>query len=226
MHSESNEYSDLAFSQLIPLQQEFLRDSMHRGKRTAWLNALAEIKGIVISQDDDDEEIVAKIGGWYLESFADLGTREGKCACGQSIRYVYHVKHAISKESLDLGSTCIETYTGLDEKTVAAVIKSMKKIDLELDEILKKLVNGWRLMLSIPPDLSLPCDIQQHLSLDLPLLDRQVLRLKKLIANHLQKNENSPYMVVNVNQKVDHRAHQKIDHQDKMNPPVGWVTFS
>lgn len=184
MHKEDVGYQDQAMSQLTQEQQDFILNTMRRGKKTTWLNIMAEMKGIVIHPADDEETIARKIGGWILEHFDDLGTREGKCECGQSLRYVYHVTHSETKDSLELGSTCIENYTGLDAKTVEAVIKGMKAIDRERDEILRKVFDGWRLPFDIPEDLQLPSDIEQHLYHQLPLLERQEHRLRKIISNH------------------------------------------
>ncbi|GAB1528948.1 MULTISPECIES: hypothetical protein [Brevibacillus] len=191
MHIEGVSYRDLAMSQLTTEQQDFIMSTMRRGKRSAWLTIMAEIKGIVLSPEDDEEVIARKIGGWILDHFDDLGTRDGKCECGQSLRYVYHVTHIESKDSLSLGSTCIERYTGLDAKTVEAVIKGMKVFDFEKDEILQKVVNNWMLPFDIPSDLVVPTDIQQHFDVGLPLLDRQVSRLKKLILKYRHEQKRS-----------------------------------
>lgn len=191
MHIEDVSYRDLAMCQLTTEQQEFIMSTMRRGKRSAWLTIMAEIKGIVLSHEDDEEVIARKIGGWVLDHFHDLGTRDGKCECGQSVRYVYHVTHIESKDSLSLGSTCIERYTGLDAKTVEAVIKGMKVFDFEKDEILQKVVNNWMLPFDVPSDLVVPTDIQQHFDVGLPLLDRQVSRLKKLILKYQHEQKRS-----------------------------------
>lgn len=184
MHEEQESYRDLAMSQLTADQQDFIMNTLRRGKRSVWLNVLAERKGIVIAPEDDEEEIARKIGGWILERFHDRGEKDGRCECGTPIRYEYHVMHMESGDHLCLGSTCIEQYTGLDAKTVDAVIKGMKVFDLEKDEILGKVINNWTLPFNIPQDFTLPIDMKQHLDLELPLLDRQVSRLKKLIDKH------------------------------------------
>ncbi|WP_126429906.1 hypothetical protein [Brevibacillus marinus] len=184
MHDLEGSIYDRAISLCTVEQQEFINNMMRRGKRTAWLNALAAIKGIVVSPYDDEETIAQKIGGWILYHYEDFGARQGKCECGQAIRYAYHVVHVETGDELTLGSTCIERYTGLDANTVAAIIKGMKVIDLEREEILRKIIAGWKLSFEIPAGLELPSDIQQHLDLQLPLLDRQITRLKKLVDNY------------------------------------------
>lgn len=180
---------DQAMSLLTSEQQNFILNLMKRGKRTAWLNVMAAMKGVVISLDDDEQAIVEKIGGWVLTDFEDLGTRDGKCECGQSIRYVYHVTHVENQKRLVLGSKCIESYTGLDAKTVSEIKNGVKKIDYELDEILDKVVNGWRLNFDVPETITIPNDIQQHLAMGLPLLDRQVARLKVLIDTYYREKQ-------------------------------------
>lgn len=190
MHIEETSYRDLAMNQLTPAQQDFIMNTLRRGKRSAWLTIMAEMKGIVILPGDDEETIAQKVGGWILERFDDLGSRTGKCECRQSIRYVYHVSNVETNYTYSLGSTCIQTYTGLDSKTVDAIIKGMKVFDLEKEEILKKVINDWSLPFSIPSGMEIPEDIRQHLELELPLLDRQEARLKKLIkAYHEEKRK-------------------------------------
>ncbi|PPA84169.1 hypothetical protein C4A76_18205 [Brevibacillus laterosporus] len=212
MHMEEDDYWNLAMKSLSIEQQTFIQQQMRRGKRTAWLNTMAEVKGIVLSPTDDELTIEKKIGGWILENFDDLGVRNGKCECGMSIRYVYKVVHVETRDSFTLGSSCIQTYTGLDAKTVNKVINKMKLIDLEKDEILKKLVNGWRLPIFIPKGLELPTDIKQHLELELPLLDRQLLRLKKLINK--SQVEKQQIILPDVEKKTNKKTQEDIPKFD------------
>jgi len=178
---------DEILTQLSQEQRDFIDNHMRRGKRTQWLNTMAEIKGVSISPDDTFEEICKKVGGWVLTSYEDRGTRDMKCECGRSIRHVYYVTNMELQEDLILGSTCIQLYTKLDANTIALLKRGMERIDLERDEILRKIESGWRLPFHVPDNIEIPLDIQDHLVLNVPLLDRQVARLQMFINNYLHE---------------------------------------
>ncbi|HDX9643571.1 TPA: DUF3895 domain-containing protein [Bacillus mobilis] len=126
------------------------------------------------------------------------------CECGRPLRYQYIVKNLVTDKILKFGKDHFEKHTGLSSDIVKAVIKGMYHIDHELDEILIKISSDWSLfedlgVSSIPDGLIMPIDIREHLELDLPLLDRQVMRLKGdlRVYNALKKN------VVKENDSVD-----------------------
>ncbi|RAV20529.1 hypothetical protein DQG23_15805 [Paenibacillus contaminans] len=81
-------------------------------------------------------------------------------------------------------------HTGIDAKTVQAILKGFQVIDYELSEILGKVKEGWKLsnaVRDIPADLELPPDIAEHIKLGLPLLERQTAKLKALVREHLDR---------------------------------------
>lgn len=104
------------------------------------------------------------------------------------LRYQYVVKNIKTEDIRKFGITHFEEHTGFPPSLVKQIIKGIEKIDYEKDEILTKLESGWRLeyeqIIDIPSEVKIPKDIQQHMDLDLPLLDRQIKRLKQLIADH------------------------------------------
>jgi hypothetical protein len=187
-YSKLNELiRDEVISRLLPEQKDFIDNHMRRGKRTQWLNIMAEIKGISLVDSDDYDTIVSKVGGWVLSNYEDRGVRDQKCECGRPIRHVYHVTNLDTRDELLLGSKCIQDYTNLDAATVGRIKRGMESIDLERDEILRKIEDGWRLPFFVPDDLELPADIREHLSVGLPLLDRQVARLNVLVQNYARQ---------------------------------------
>ncbi|MFI8716189.1 hypothetical protein [Brevibacillus brevis] len=187
-YSKLNELiRDEVISRLLPEQKDFIDNQMRRGKRTQWLNIMAEIKGISLIDSDDYDTIVSKVGGWVLSNYQDRGVRDQKCECGRPIRHVYHVTNLDTRDELILGSKCIQDYTNLDAATVGRIKRGMESIDLERDEILRKIEDGWRLPFFVPDDLELPTDIREHLSVGLPLLDRQVARLNVLLQNYARQ---------------------------------------
>jgi len=167
-------------------QVNFLKDELKRGKRTVFANTIATQKGLRIPENATYEDIEHLVDSWILIGYVDAGhvTPELKCECGRSLRYQYHVINKQTKEERRFGIDHLELHTGIDAKTVAEILNGFSKIDLELDEILLKLDAGWSISVeSLPPfqHLPLPKDIQQHLELHLPLLDRQVSRIRRLI---------------------------------------------
>ena len=62
-----------------------------------------------------------------------------------------------------------------------------------MDEILIKIMDGWVLenewLPPIPEDMILPKDIAEHLENEIPLLERQVNRLRYEIRKHLKERK-------------------------------------
>ncbi|MEB9381785.1 DUF3895 domain-containing protein [Bacillus cereus] len=161
-------------------QQEYLRNFLKRGKQTAFASVLARLKG---DESEGDAEHIST--QWMLIDYIDAGavSYDHLCECGRPLRYQYIVKNLVTDKILKFGKDHFEKHTGLSPDIVKAVIKGMYNIDHELDEILTKISSDWSLSESlgvsfIPDDLIMPIDIREHLELDLPLLDRQVMRLK------------------------------------------------
>ncbi|MGG3759602.1 DUF3895 domain-containing protein [Bacillus anthracis] len=171
---------DRIMGSLSDEQQDYLRNFLKRGKRTAFASVLARLKGDGL--EENAEHISTQ---WMFIEYIDAGkvSNEHPCECGRPLRYQYIVKNLVTNKILKFGKDHFERHTGLPSSIVKAVLKGMYKIDCELDEILNKISSGWSLfedldVSSIPDDLIMPIDIREHLELDLPLLDRQVMRLK------------------------------------------------
>ncbi|MHA4142121.1 DUF3895 domain-containing protein [Bacillus cereus] len=186
---------------LLDEQQDYLRNFLKRGKRTAFASVLARLKG---GESKEDVEHIST--QWMFIEYIDAGevSNEHLCECGRPLRYQYIVKNLVTNKILKFGKDHFERHTGLPSSIVKAVLKGMYKIDCELDEILNKISSGWSLfedlgVSSIPDDLIMPIDIREHLELNLPLLDRQVMRLKDDLRsyNTLKKN------IVKENDSVD-----------------------
>ncbi|MGN7299757.1 DUF3895 domain-containing protein [Ferdinandcohnia sp. SAFN-114] len=171
-------------------QQQFLSQTLKRGKKTVFTNILALSKA---SSENENIEDIAN--SWEWVDYIDGGTvtPDLKCECGRSLRYQYIVKNLITNKIVKLGIKHFEDHTGIPGHLVKDIIKGFEKIDYELDEILTKHMNGWSLQTVglnfIPENLVIPSAIQSQLELDLPLLDLQVDRLRKLIWGELKKTK-------------------------------------
>lgn len=170
-----------AYDSLTPEQQVFLDEYLKRGKKTKWLNILAQFKGIALTESSlEDEALLVDALVWELIEVEDAGTvsKSLRCECGKALRYRYTVRNRETGVLYRLGHEHLQQYTSLDAQTVKAVIKGLKKIDLERDEILDKILDQWQMPFKLHSKLPLPEEVKQLLALDLPLLDRQLKYLK------------------------------------------------
>jgi hypothetical protein len=164
-------------------QREYVEDAMKRGRRTAFANTLAKHKG----SDSNNSSLDEILDSWELVDFIDSGHRnpETKCMCGIPLRYQYIVKNKITGETVTFGKDHFEQHTGIPSQVARDVINGVDKIDLELTEILSKVSEGWfvekYIDIEFLPGLDLPKDIEKHLDLELPLLQRQLRHLNYLI---------------------------------------------
>lgn len=185
----SEEQRDDILGLLAEDQVRYLKEEMKRGKRTVFANAIAKQKGERVPETATFEDIEQLIDSWVLVGYTDAGhvTPELKCECGRSLRHQYHVINKQTGAEHKFGIDHLELHTGIDAKTVADIRSGFSQIDLELDEILLKIDAGWSIRKEpLPPfeHLTLPADIQRHIDLELPLLERQIARIKTLLNDY------------------------------------------
>lgn len=174
-------------------QRKYLLETLKRGKRTVFSNELLKGKG---TYSGSDQELEREIQQWEFIDLLDggQGNRPYRCECGMSLRYQYIVKNLETGELKKLGKNHFEFHTGIPSSIVKDIIKGFERIDYELDEILYKIEYGWddsSLTKAKEYKINIPEDIQEHLHLKLPLLDKQLHRLDRLIREreleHLKK---------------------------------------
>ncbi|GFZ29762.1 hypothetical protein CSC2_02880 [Clostridium zeae] len=174
-----------AYNILNVEQKDFLENYIKRSKKTQWLNSWAKKLGIVLDEHDleDPEVSMNKLLDWVLLEYeeADSKTGEMRCECGRALKYRYTIKHMGTGKVYRLGIVHLGQHTGLDLELVRQVRQGLNRIDLEKDEILLKMLNGWKLSFKIPNDIELPKDIELQMNIGLPLLTSQEKRLKKII---------------------------------------------
>lgn len=183
----SQKERDQLLIELSDGQRAFVIELMKRGRRTVFSNVLAKEKASG-SDEDDIEEVAAQ---WELLDYIDAGetwqsTSELHCECGRPLRYQYIVQNEKTREIKKFGIKHFEEHTGIPPHLAKDIVKGIEKIDYELDEVLVKLTNGWTLanegIVDIPASIEIPNDIQEHFDHDVPLLDRQVQRLRTRIS--------------------------------------------
>jgi hypothetical protein len=200
---------DMILSGLSDQQQAFIREKLKRGKRTVFARYLVRQKGAAIPEDATFEEIESLLSEWVLTDFVDGGevSSELQCTCGRNLRYRYTVQHKNTGDTIHFGIDHLEQHLEIDAKTVAAVKKGFEAIDLELDQILLQVTNQWTVEKNIgiiPPEVQIPWDIKEHIDLGLPLLGRQLVRLREIISNYHMGSWNNPVIA-----KSDYKKNTK-----------------
>jgi hypothetical protein len=177
-----------AYLTLSEEQRKVLDNYIKRGMKTQWLNLWAKKKGAVLDTKEleDPERAMESLLDWILLDYEDsLKINENtRCECGRALRYRYTVKHKETGKIYNLGRVHFEQHTGLDSETVRLIMKGIKEIDTEREDILSKVISKWTLPFVIPLDIEVPKDMLEQLKVNLPLLDRQVYRLDMLIRKY------------------------------------------
>ncbi|SHG05838.1 DUF3895 domain-containing protein [Ornithinibacillus halophilus] len=182
---------DVILKSLSLKQRTFLEELMKRGKRTEFANVMAKEKAATTTADDH------AAFEWEFVDYIDAGPEwrraEPKllCECGRPLRYQYIVQNRSTGDVKKFGIVHFEEHVGLPPHLALEIKKGLEKIDYEMDEILIKVDEEWTLatvgIADLPSEIDVPNDIQQQLDLELPLLDRQVRRLRDLLAEWREK---------------------------------------
>lgn len=177
-----------AYLTLSDEQKLVLDNYVKRGMKTKWLNAWAMKKGAVLTSEEleDSEKTMERLLDWVLLDYEDSLTinPNTRCQCGKTLRYRYTVLDKKTGQVYKLGKVHFAQHTGLSPEIVRLIMKGLKEIDLEREEILSKVISGWSLSVFIPSDLEIPKDIQEQLQVKLPLLHRQESRLWNLVKKY------------------------------------------
>jgi hypothetical protein len=188
------EERETLLSLLTDQQRTFIMDHVKRGKKTTFANEMARDKGLVLPNDASIEDIEMLLDEWVLEDFIDNGfiNPDTPCECGRPLRYQYIVRHKSTNETRRFGITHFEEHTGIPAEIVNAIKKGFSAIDYEMDELLSKIKSNWSLAdanLLIPDGFIFPKEMSNHLDNHVPLLDRQIQNLRKLVSDFRDKRE-------------------------------------
>lgn len=178
------EQRDQILASMTEEQKSFVQYFLVRGRKTIFARQLAGKKSLFIPEDASMEEIEAYLEEWDYRGYTDAGevSQETKCECGRPLRYQHQVIHRPTQTIRYLGIDHLQVHTGIDARTINAIIKGFDVLDHELFEILVRYQSNWKLQDAVfqpfPEGFEVPQDIQKHLDVQLPLLDRQVTRLR------------------------------------------------
>jgi len=190
----TNEEREELLSLLTEQQKTFIEEHVKRGKKTVFANQMAIDKGIILPDSASIEEMEMLLDEWILEDYIDNGfvNSETPCECGRPLRYQYIVKHKSTNEVRRFGINHFEEHTGIPSGLVSDIRKGFATIDYEMDELLIKIKQNWTIrdvLSDLPSEIVLPKDISDHLKNNVPLLERQIKRLKPLINDFQSQRE-------------------------------------
>lgn len=183
---------DRLMESLSAPQRDYIQHFVKRGKQTAFARELAASKGVQITPTMSDKEVEQFIDDWLLMDYIDAGPnyrehQQYRCQCGRTLRHVYVVRHQRTGEQIRFGKEHFEEHTMIPAHCVKAILDGFQSVDYEMDELLVKMSDGWRFDATFPmmPDsFVIPRDIGEAVALGMPLLDRQVATLRRLLREH------------------------------------------
>lgn len=173
-------------------QREFFENELKRGRRTIFENAMRDEKiSAIKSVDTALEENEKNVVDWMITDFIDfgLGNLGGQCACGRKLRYQFTVEHQKTGKMIQYGKDHLSTFLNIDVKDIDGVINELDKFDHELDELLWKINEneyGYEHYEKIPDKTVVSKSILKHIEVNVPLLDRQIQRLKRYYEKQLE----------------------------------------
>ncbi len=188
----SIEEREKTLSLLITEQREFLENELKRGRRTIFENAMRDekisaIKSVDTALEEDEKDVL----DWMITDFIDfgLGNLDGQCACGRKLRYQFTVEHQKTGKTIQYGKDHLSTFLNIDVRDIDGVINELDKFDQELDELLWKINEneyGYEHYEKLPDKTVVSKSILKHIEVNVPLLDRQIQRLKRYFERQME----------------------------------------
>lgn len=186
----SKEERDNLLQLVTEEQKDFLLHKLKRGRETIFGNFMLSEKVHAIQSADEIElsEDEQDVVDWKIVEYVDhgLGNRLGKCACGRTLRYEFTVQHTKTKKTITYGKHHLADFLNLKVRDIDDVLYELNAIDYELDELLLKIKDddyGYEIIDELANKVDLPADIQEHVKFHVPLLNRQIKRLSKIVEN-------------------------------------------
>lgn len=179
----------LKMTNLTDKQRDFLEKNIKKSAGDLWEEELVRLRGIDIGEEITLENIENSINQWILVETKDggEGLRPYKCLCGHLIRYQFIVKHRTLDITHKLGSECIKKYTGIDSKLAKKVLVEKKDINNQVEEIIRKIdTYDIKKQLFLLDYEKLPAIRRKQLELGIPLTDRQLNKVFKLLDKSIK----------------------------------------
>ena len=218
----SQEERNYLLSLVTEEQRIFLEHKLKRGRETIFGNFMLSEKVSALKSTDEivlleDEQNAAD---WKIIKYHDYGfrNREGKCACGRSLRYEFTVQHSKTLKTITYGKVHLVDFLNLQVRDINEVVNGLRIIDHELDEMLRKIRikdYGYKILDELSNKINISLDIQEHIEYKVPLLNSQFRRLLKIIKD---QEKNRPKESLNVDhlkiyEKVSLLIHERLQQE-------------
>lgn len=167
---------------LCEKQIQFLNEFLKIRRKKAFEDVLGNKKSRFNS-----EHIVEE---WEFVRYEDAGSHwrtDGNlfCECGRKLRYQYTLANKTTGLQKHFGLNHLTEHTGIQPEVARQIVKELKQLERERREIIQKCIDDWTLKSEgirwIPRLDELPKDISWHLTEEMPLLERQLKRLRQII---------------------------------------------
>ena len=195
-------------------QKKFILEKLKRGRKTLFANVLAKNKaGHLVDVGTNDI-----VDQWVFIDYLDAGPQwrvssNLYCECGRLLRYQYIVRNGKTNEVMKFGINHFEEHTGIPSELAREIVKGINRIDYEMDEVLIKIRTHWTLgsegIDHIPTDVIIPEDIKEHFEHDIPLLERQLIRLKDQIAIAMRNREQEQFKALMLEREKEARQQKE-----------------
>lgn len=241
----------MAMSRVIPLtdervseimsllndeQRDFIISTSKQSKKSKWMEVLAKRKGIVLDSNLTLSQVIDTIDDWILQDVLDggYGQLPYKCECGRSLRFQYIMHHKKQGKTYRLGLTCFEHYTNLSPQILKDIKNGFYHIDLERDQILVRFEKGYVYNLDQYLHLEIPEDISKQVALKLPLTDKQISVITKLmeeykrkqIQKEIEQRPKSTSGILQTEQKFIPKQYRPVgDYTKRMTPEINYETL-
>lgn len=176
-------------------QRDFLMNHLKRGRETIFARFMMseKVHAIIAADDIELKDNEQDVVDWKIINYVDhgFGNRDGKCACGRTLRYEFTVQHTKSKKTITYGKDHLAQFLNLNVSDIDSVMTNIRFIDYELDELLLKINSkdyGYEILQELEGKIEIPKDIQEHVDVKVPLMDSHIRRIERLIYE-IEKEE-------------------------------------
>ena len=178
-----------------------------------------------------EEEL--QVHDWRLIDAIDYGknNRQGKCACGISLRYEYIIEHCKTKKRIHYGKDHLATFLNMPKHHLKAFQQNVQCVKDDVDELLSAIAQGkqslsYYLQIILDaeqynashPDhpLTIPYDAKAQLAVGLPLRNIQRTLLDEA-ARYLENDKRIAAMKQLAHQYV---PNEHVEQQQEASLPV------
>ena len=219
----SNNYNDLdyknAYNSLNEAQKYVLDNMIKEGYKTKWLHVFAIKKGFITKGTDVDEFTTERLSiEWDFVDYTDYFkiNPSVRCSfCNHALRHAYKIKNLLTQEISVLGIDHFQQFTGLSTSDVKNIVKEFKRIDIEKKEILSKVIEKRDIVAKekLNKEFIIPIDMINQIEVNLPLLDRQIERLRRdyRIFTNRYKNKITQIKKLSNYQSVASKSNNEIE---------------